>query len=108
MIEEQETALAATQDQAETLFDEYGRLIPPADLGGVNIWTRRYYTLVQAVQNYEETHGLIKEHLGIKNPISLAEFEDRALAILERLRGDAQTKHRERLPWILAVKPTST
>jgi hypothetical protein len=75
------------------LFDDHGRRIPPELKAAVHRDTRRRFICPQPKTDYGAIHARIKEHLGATGPLSAAEFEDRAEAILSSLRNNSETKN---------------
>lgn len=74
------------------LFDVHGRRIPPRMGSAVHKDTRRRFICTQPGTDYARIHSRIKDGLGTGGGLSPGEFEDRAEAILNRLRGDPGTK----------------
>ena len=79
---------------AESLFDDYGRCIPPVGLeSAVHRKIRRYFLCVQPRVDYADIHARIEKHLGTIGVLSAAEFEDRAEGILKDLRSDESLRN---------------
>ncbi|HLP98580.1 MAG TPA: hypothetical protein VK149_09055 [Sideroxyarcus sp.] len=82
--------VASNAGGAGSLFDDHGRCIPSDLTAAVHRKTRRYFGFNQPAIDYAEIHARLSKHLG--NPdITPAEFEQRATAILQRLRDDPLT-----------------
>lgn len=75
-----------------SLFDTYGRRIPPELKAAAHRESRRYFIITQPKIEYGEIHARIKKHLAIPDAISALEFEQRAEAILNKLRSDPRTQ----------------
>lgn len=73
-------------------FDENGRRIPPEAEFTVHHQTRRYFICDQPRIDYAASHRRIATHLGAEDPLSAAEFETRAEAVLEGLRRNPRTR----------------
>jgi len=78
-------------DAGASLFDGDGRRIPAELTSAVHKTTRRRFVCTQPEIDYAAIHRRIGTHLKADGAITAAEFERRAEAILERLRGDGRT-----------------
>jgi hypothetical protein len=86
-------AASKTSDVSGTsaaLFDAHGRCIPLGLSAPAHTTSRRYFALTPPAINYSEIHARIMKHLGMADVISAREFEQRAEAILQKLRKDPQ------------------
>lgn len=81
----------ATSSTTSALFDGHGRCIPFELAAAVHHKTRRYFAFAQPAINYADIHARITGYLGIPARLSAKEFEQRAEAILQRLRDDPRT-----------------
>lgn len=74
-------------------FDGFGRCIPRAIKADCHSNTRRYFICEQPNIECDKIHARLVKHLAIDNPITIAEFTDRAEKILAALRNDPQCKN---------------
>lgn len=79
---------AGTQDAGLRFFDEHGRCVPGELYAPVHARTRRYFVIEQPAIDYAAIHGRLARHLCGGNCPSAGEFQERAEAILQGLRGD--------------------
>lgn len=81
---------------SDAWFDEHGRR-QPEGITGAHQRTRRHFVCSQPVLNYPEIHARISRQLDAApalstQPLSASEFEQRAEAILTRLRANPRTR----------------
>lgn len=69
-------------------FDEHGRCLPHHVEAAVHAKSRHYFSLVQPEISYKKIFGRLSASFDIEHLISEQEFEQRAEAILQRLRDD--------------------
>ncbi|MBU1689246.1 MAG: hypothetical protein KJ958_02745 [Gammaproteobacteria bacterium] len=86
-----QVASDSTASATSSLFDEHGRCIPVGLTAEVHRKTRRYFGFTQPEIKYADIHERISKHLGVSVDISATEFEQRATAILQKLRDNPQT-----------------
>lgn len=81
----------AASSQATTLFDENGRCLPGTLEAPAHLTTRRYFGLTQPNIDYSAIHTRIATYLGEDRLPDVLSFQQRAEAILERLREKPDT-----------------
>lgn len=83
-----QAAIPLETSNQNTLFDAYGRRVPPPLISAAHQVTRRYFNITQPEIDYAAIHARIQNRLEIPDALSAQEFEQRAKAILTKLRSD--------------------
>ena len=98
------TDTVKTEQFNESLFDNYGRCIPSSLEAAAHKQSRRYFSVVQPIINYDEIYERFNQAFNICENISCDEFKYRAEAILDSLRIDEEYQnitHGVAVPFIL-------